>query len=69
MKNLPQVIWLQVAGEDYGEGVTPDDDFNELCEGAITWCSDQINSSDIRYILAPEEDIKQNFTKPEEYDE
>ena len=46
MKNIPKVIYLQVF-ED-GESC---DDFNELVSGAVSWCSDRINKSDIRYVL------------------
>ncbi len=44
MKNIPKVIYLQVDPED-----EEPDDFKELDE--VTWCSDWINKSDIKYMI------------------
>lgn len=42
MKNIPERIYLQVAG------AWEDDDFNDL--GEVTWCREQIEKTDIPYI-------------------
>ncbi len=45
MTELPHEIWLQVHGDgDKSEGLPPDG-------VEVTWCADQINDSDIRYII------------------
>lgn len=44
MKNVPNTIYLQI-GWDTDES----EDFQEL---EVSWCSDQINENDIRYVRA-----------------
>ncbi len=41
-KEVPKEIFLQVEEEDDGTDL-----------GGTTWCADQINETDIRYVLAP----------------
>jgi len=45
IEEAPEVIWLQTGLED-GE-----ETFDTSWEG-ITWCSDKINDSDVKYIRA-----------------
>ena len=40
---IPEIIYLQLF-DDYGECLDPS-------ENEVTWCSDQINESDIKYVL------------------
>ena len=42
MKNIPDIIYLQVDPEN-----EKPEDFKEL--GEVTWCQDRINDSDIEY--------------------
>ncbi len=43
LSNIPDKIYLQI------EGAEPDSDFNEL---EVSWCSNRINESDLKYVLA-----------------
>ena len=47
MKNIPKRIYLQTALEQYGETC---EDFNDLNEGLMSWCSDKIYSDDLTFI-------------------
>lgn len=48
MKNIPAKIYLQIGDKrDIGHVK----DFNELYPGAITWCPEKINKSDIEFRL------------------
>lgn len=45
MEELPEVIWLQIYGDESKDAGLPPD-------GAeITWCADKINETDVRYVL------------------
>jgi hypothetical protein len=45
MTELPRTIWLQVYGDgDKSEGLPSNGD-------EVTWCVDQINSNDVRYVI------------------
>lgn len=47
MKNEPNKIFLQTALKEYGETF---EDFNELDESLMSWCSDKIYEDDLQYI-------------------
>lgn len=55
IKNIPDVIYLQVDPEEYivSEPSTEPYDFHDLTE--ITWCVDRINITDVKYIRVREE--------------
>ena len=49
MNKIPERIWLQVYGEDWWGNESPElPTDNE----DVTWCVDQINGSDVEYVLA-----------------
>lgn len=57
LRNLPKVIWLQVFDEDDPD--PPDIDFKDFNQShEITWCVDQINACDIRYVLDKRQEKK-----------
>ncbi len=54
----PDVIYLQ----SHGDGLEELDPFGEL--GDITWCQDQINDNDDKYLLAtPEREVAQQLLR------
>ena len=54
MKNIPKKIYLQIPFDDYGK----DQNFKKvLLEEEVTWCTDKINKTDVKYVLAP---VKRN---------
>jgi hypothetical protein len=49
MKNLPNVIFLQVGNEiEHDEDWNKTTDFRDLPE--VTWCEDSIHAKDVKYI-------------------
>lgn len=55
---IPEVIYLQYYGTD-ADDLTPEERGSfELVKAApeITWCSDKIFDTDIKYVLAPKDD-------------
>ena len=49
MKNVPKKIYLQID-EDADVTINKEvNDFNELYQGAISWCDEKINDNDIEY--------------------
>ena len=50
MRNIPKKIYLQI---DDGDATLDSsvDDFEDLFIGAVSWCADRINDTDIEYEL------------------
>lgn len=59
IKNLPEKIYLQTFCEG-DEGETA---FEDLAD--VTWCAEQINESDIEYILAQPQDCTRSHPHEE----
>lgn len=48
MKNVPEILWLQIGEKEEVEDV---DDFDELDMDSVTWCQNEIfPDSDIKYV-------------------
>ena len=64
MNKIPERIWLQVYGEDWWGNESPElPTDNE----DVTWCVDQINGSDVEYVLASKvEELEKRIGELEE---